>query len=491
MNVLAKLLAETGASLIGARPMPADGKQAEHGAFRALLERAGLSKPSDADGTPTAPAVAADGKEPDAPPEANANEHPRSATGKGMTRFQLSLGRFDHDEPNGENQEQADANLAETVSAPAVATVLGLHSPLGDDAPQADRDKAANARLNGQKPAGPTAREHSARPEAKVLNGLSADDRLPSAPRHPRPSNQASRVLPTFSGVPANATREVQPVVATVVREETHLPPAKPITLPLKVGAPPTEHADRQSSRQEDHPEPKTDRHVEKVRGARGGGPDATASSSARTPAAQHHAANAATTAGATGEGGGAGGGLPAGALQTVASAIGDAAGPAPAKGVTPLTPPVEAATPGPVRDVALKLEVPDHGALNVRMSLNGRALTIRLSAERDETAHRLRHDRDALSHLLRQAGYDANIVAIEGRRSAVAQPQHPATQAQPMVSGSQAGNSGLPSGGNHQTSYASDQQPRHDHFQPAHPDQPFHETNQQPSDSDRRGLYV
>ncbi len=489
MNVLAKLLAETGANLIGARPEPGSGRQAENGAFRSLLERVGLSGSASPDGAPAAAVASAAEQDPNTSPE----DTPPVAAGKRIAGFAVSLSRFDRDERNGEDASQANPNLTETVTLPAAVTTFELLSPVDGDTAQADSAEIGGLPLAQPKPRIAAARAHPSTPtaslDAKASIDVSSSHRWPpSVPRRSGPTEQVSRVSPTLGDMPAIATPKVHPVVVADVHEETHLPPAKALGLSREYELPRAERADRQPSRRDSRAvESATDRKAEARHGARGGDPDAAASSPARAPATQQHAVRTAPAAGAPA---GTGGGLPAAALQTLASAIGDAAGPAPAKVVTPSTPSLELAKPGPVRDVALKLEIPDHGALSVRMSLNGRALTVRLNAERDETAHRLRHDRDALSHLLRQAGYDPNIVSIEGRRPAATLSQHTTPQSGSAPSGNQAGSDAASSGGQ-QTSYAFDQQPQHrSHFPPVRQDQTFHETNQL-GDRNRRGLYV
>jgi hypothetical protein len=112
-------------------------------------------------------------------------------------------------------------------------------------------------------------------------------------------------------------------------------------------------------------------------------------------------------------------GGLPPRALQTVAQSIVQAA----AQGAQPpasvaIDAPITLGQPGPVRVITLRLDLPDHGALNLRLSLADRGLTVRVVAEREETAHHLRHDQQALVEMLRHADYDTTITAIEVRRT-------------------------------------------------------------------------
>jgi hypothetical protein len=69
-----------------------------------------------------------------------------------------------------------------------------------------------------------------------------------------------------------------------------------------------------------------------------------------------------------------------------------------------------------PVRNVELALDLADFGAVTLRVSVSGPALTVRVSAERADTVHALQRERDALTDALEQAGYDAEIVAIDMR---------------------------------------------------------------------------
>jgi hypothetical protein len=54
---------------------------------------------------------------------------------------------------------------------------------------------------------------------------------------------------------------------------------------------------------------------------------------------------------------------------------------------------------------------------------LNGNALSLRMRADREEIAEQLRQDHHKLSDTLSAAGYDTEIVAIEGRRNDVTPP--------------------------------------------------------------------
>jgi hypothetical protein len=95
----------------------------------------------------------------------------------------------------------------------------------------------------------------------------------------------------------------------------------------------------------------------------------------------------------------------------------------------------VPVSLPARVEAVEVRLDLPEHGALLVRMTLVGSALSLRLRADREETVHRLRHDRDELSAILTRAGYTTDVLTIQSR------PADGAAPSQSMPSGgSQAG---------------------------------------------------
>jgi hypothetical protein len=278
-------------------------------------------------------------------------------------------------------------------------------------------------------------------------------------------------------------------VAATVIREETHLPPARPTVLPSAFAAPPVETKGTALDHRHGRDQPVTERLAEAEPIFHGGRLGAEVASLGRAPADQENPARAALAAAPAQNTSTAG--LPAAALQDFARLIGNAADSSLARATAPLPPTSVPAASGPVRGVALKLEIPDHGVLNVRMSLNGRALSLHLRAERDETAHRLRHDREALCDLLRQGGYEADVIVVDGPRRAD-MPAQAAARPESMSGGSERGRGDTASGGDRQAPFASRQQSesRGDHFQAALQGQEPHETNR-PNDRGARALYV
>jgi hypothetical protein len=81
------------------------------------------------------------------------------------------------------------------------------------------------------------------------------------------------------------------------------------------------------------------------------------------------------------------------------------------------------AAGSAPTRALTIRIDLQDHGAVHVRLALNGSALSLRMRADREDIAEQLRQDHLKLSDTLSAAGYDTEIVAIEGRRNDVAPP--------------------------------------------------------------------
>ncbi len=496
MNMLAKLLAGTAAGLAGPKPEPDTGRHPESGAFRSLLERMGLSAGDGADGAPATAKTLTDQKKSEPSSERRA-DHAPTAGSKRMVPFPTSLGHVGDNEPgrNGE-ADQSDAALATVVPPPAAGTVSELHPAFGGDAARGDRAEVHRSRTVPSRPTAiaqpATPSQATAPPDVKAsISGATSSHLPPSALAPEHAATQVSRRSRTpGQTMSPSATPDPRTIVAAVTREETHLPPARPQWTPSLGELTRADHADREQDDGDGHrAATAADRRGEARDSVRVAQRD-TVAPPTRPPAAQQHLANTAAAVGAAPESG-SGAGLPATVLQTLATAMGDAIGPEPAKGPTPLAPLVEPPVPGPVRDVAVKLDIPDHGVLNVRMSLQGNALTVRLNAEREETAHRLRHDRDALSHLLRQAGYDANIVAIEGKRPAAALTQHAPPQTASAPGGHQTGSGGASSGSEQRDAHAFDQQPqRPGDFQPFGKDQAFDETNQ-PRSRDPRGLYV
>ncbi len=72
-----------------------------------------------------------------------------------------------------------------------------------------------------------------------------------------------------------------------------------------------------------------------------------------------------------------------------------------------------------PVRTLALTLDMPEYGQVDLRISLKGNTVSIQLKAERAETAAALARDDASLRDALHRAGYEAQQVQID-RRDAV-----------------------------------------------------------------------
>jgi hypothetical protein len=162
---------------------------------------------------------------------------------------------------------------------------------------------------------------------------------------------------------------------------------------------------------------------------------------------------------------------------------------PAPVGAPAIVSPPVELAST-PVRIVAVTLDTAEHGALDVRMSLSGDALTVHLRCERRETAESLRNDSAALGDLLRSHGYDATIVRVETRHTAATQPDMARND---FLSGNGGGNNNALSGqpGGNRDAPASGQQPRTPPQSPFDPGLLRRSDDTPVPDRGARGLYI
>jgi chemotaxis protein MotD len=126
--------------------------------------------------------------------------------------------------------------------------------------------------------------------------------------------------------------------------------------------------------------------------------------------------------------------GLPATELRRVAAAIAEVAQAAPRS--APTTEPSLSAASGlkePVRMLTIQLQPEDLGRVEVRLRLQGNALSMQLRAS-NETVRLLEQDRQALTELLRTSGYETETLAI---RADVAEPFRPVT-AGPDLTGTQ-----------------------------------------------------
>ncbi len=69
-----------------------------------------------------------------------------------------------------------------------------------------------------------------------------------------------------------------------------------------------------------------------------------------------------------------------------------------------------------PVRALTVRLDVPDFGAVTVRLRLGGDALSLRISTETEEAGDRLRHHREALSRYLHDLGCEVDVTMVAAR---------------------------------------------------------------------------
>ncbi len=100
--------------------------------------------------------------------------------------------------------------------------------------------------------------------------------------------------------------------------------------------------------------------------------------------------------------------GLPSRALEAIASAVAT---------VASAPPPAAPQAGDAARVITVRLDLPDHGAVEVRIRMADTAIAIRVVADREDTARRIRHQRDELTDALRQAGHDATVTSVESRR--------------------------------------------------------------------------
>lgn len=248
-------------------------------------------------------------------------------------------------------------------------------------------------------------------------------------------------VLP-ISTAAAEIARQIVPTVATVLARETYFVPLRGLDAPVVPGRP-------RSAERADAPEPRPARAAV----ANPAQPEVKADAIDADEAPPRH--DVKSTRGAPAQDvpsaapgmvpppvGQPASGLPTPVLEQIGTAIVASANtlaapaadrpPAAPDGMTPVS------LPGRVDAVEVRLDLPEHGVLHVRMTLAGGALSLRLRADRDETVHRLRHDRDELSAILTRAGYTADVLTIQSRPADGSLSQSMATSGQ-QAAGQQA----------------------------------------------------
>jgi chemotaxis protein MotD len=132
---------------------------------------------------------------------------------------------------------------------------------------------------------------------------------------------------------------------------------------------------------------------------------------------------------------------------------------------VAATTAPNGAATPAlPVQAMTVRLDLPEHGRIDVRVAARGNEVSLHLSAEREETVRKLAREHDAVVASLRDAGYDADIRAIAALRTADARGE-PQSSPNGGASPSQSGKDD--SSSNPQHSHQGEDRPRPSDRQP------------------------
>jgi hypothetical protein len=143
-----------------------------------------------------------------------------------------------------------------------------------------------------------------------------------------------------------------------------------------------------------------------------------------------------------------------------------------------------------PVKVMALQIDLPDHGSINVRMALSGRAISLRIRSDRERTTTLLRQDRDKLADALRVAGYETRVQNIDVAHvdsSIVATPagQDQANSGEGTASGQSRG------GGGDRGSDPSQHAPNDDNTSPATSKQHAIAHDNTTGDRGSRALYV
>jgi hypothetical protein len=182
--------------------------------------------------------------------------------------------------------------------------------------------------------------------------------------------------------------------------------------------------------------------------------------------------------------------GLPRAALASVADAVVTAANRL--ESATPVA--ASAAVPsvatGEVRTMTVRLDLPEHGGVNLRVSLKGNALSLNLTADRDDTAKRLSRDQDALTNSLRDNGYDTDIRAIDVGRPDAPSSSRDAAGVRDQNSATTGSGSGQPGAEQRPTEPRQQDRGGRAYRGTDLPQETTHEKNK-PDDSRGRGLYV
>ena len=180
--------------------------------------------------------------------------------------------------------------------------------------------------------------------------------------------------------------------------------------------------------------------------------------------------------------------GLPVASLRQVAAAIAEAAR---SDASVPAAPPKpdNKAVAGPTRVLTVRIELADFGEVNLRLALNGNALTLAIRTEGEDAARRLRTDREALCGMLKASGYDADVAAIEARHVDPGNVARLAPGSDPSLGGQLAHGAFGQAGGERGSGHPATRLVAHDSFPPFDSNH-AHEEHQ---DQDRRsgGLYV
>jgi hypothetical protein len=182
--------------------------------------------------------------------------------------------------------------------------------------------------------------------------------------------------------------------------------------------------------------------------------------------------------------------GLPRAALASFVDAVVTAANRL--ESATPVAAPaaVPSVATGEVRTMTVRLDLPEHGGVNLRVSLKGNALSLNVTADRDDTAKRLRRDRDALTNSLRDHGYDTDIGAIDVGRPDAPSSSRDAAGVRDQNSATTGSNAGQPGGDQRPTEPRQQDRDGRAYRETDVPQETRHEKSK-PDDSRGSGIYV
>ena len=300
-----------------------------------------------------------------------------------------------------------------TAAALAAVAVRDQQVHAAPDKPQAERQGAPSRRADGPIDVRVASYERHLAP-AGGRNGTKAavpgdrSDDGNSAPASPRAAGDAAGSTERPNG--PQRSRGWRPLTATA--QAATLAPAKALPdQPVAASKDPTAPPDSNQN-QGDKPQ-RADRQSPISSTPTATAEDRRQPVTGATPAAGNPATiNTMAAAPAVPLTGGVASGITS-ALAVMRTSAGDASAPVRAEAMA--TP----AASEPVRAVTLNLDMREYGAVDLRISLKGNAVSIQLKADRAETADALARDDASLREVLHRAGYDTQQLQIDKRDTA------------------------------------------------------------------------